>query len=65
MMKSFLHRYYHLVLLGVAVLATTASAVLLFMQSTELEAFLKGQTGRSGRVTHPTLLPTPPRQSPT
>ena len=47
-MKSFLPRYYHLVLLGAAVLITVATAAFLFLQSSQLETSLKGQTGRLG-----------------
>jgi hypothetical protein len=47
-MKSFIPRYYHLVLLGIAVLTTIATAIFLFLQFSELEASLKSQTGHLG-----------------
>jgi hypothetical protein len=48
MMKSFLHRYYHLVLLGAAVLTTVATVAFLCLKSPQLEASLMSQTGRLG-----------------
>lgn len=47
-MKSFLPRYYHLVLLGFAVLATVGTATFLSLQSSQLETSLKNQASRSG-----------------
>ena len=46
-MKSFLPRFYHLVLLGLAVVLASATAVFLHMQSSELEASLKARAGGS------------------